>query len=280
MNYMKNMNCMNPCKSELPKSYKTLDEALKLVKKAVQGEREDELFYDYLICVAPSKEEKDIIRSIRDDERKHNKMFRAMYKYYTGEDIRASKDDCFDKPPSYIHGIKKALFGELSAMERYRIIRAGLPDRYFRDMAFEILTDEMKHADKYNYILNLNLERKMMQHHMHDMCKPMDMNMGMMDMDEDMCKPMHMNMGMMDMMDMGEGMCKPMHMNMGMMDMMDMGEGMCKPMHMNMGIMDMMDMDEDMCKPEHKNMGIMDMMDMDMKYDCSKCKHKSKKKHC
>ncbi|MEG0775108.1 ferritin-like domain-containing protein, partial [Clostridium sp.] len=213
MNYMKNTSCMNPCKPELPKSYKTLDEALKLAKQAVQGEREDELFYDYLICIAPSKEEKDIIKSIRDDERKHNKMFRAMYKYYTGEDIRTSKDEGFDKPCSYIDGIKKALFGELSAMERYRIIRAGLPDRYFRDMAFEILTDEMKHATKYNYILNLNLERKMMQHHMHDMCMPMDM-------------PMHMNMGMMDMADMDKDMCKPMHMNMGMMDMMDMDEDM------------------------------------------------------
>ncbi|WP_242865178.1 Fe-S oxidoreductase [Clostridium botulinum] len=39
-------------------------------------------------------------------------------------------------------------------MEKYRKIRKGLPSRYYRDMVFEILTDEIKHAIKYNCILN------------------------------------------------------------------------------------------------------------------------------
>jgi rubrerythrin len=138
--------------------YKTLQEALALAKNAVQGEREDELFYDYLISVAPTKEEKDIITDIRNDEIKHNKMFREIYAFFTGEELPKSTRNDFKEPKSYIEGIKKAFFGELSAMERYRIIRAGLPSEYYRDMVFEILTDEMKHADKYNYILNLNLE--------------------------------------------------------------------------------------------------------------------------
>jgi rubrerythrin len=246
MNNMRNNDCKNPCKSELPKSYKTLDQALKLIKSAVQGEREDELFYDYLISLAPSKEEKEIIKSIRDDERKHNKMFRAMYKYYTGQDVKASMEEDFEKPCSYIDGIKKAMFGELSAMERYRIIRAGLPDRYFRDMAFEILTDEMKHATKYNYILTENLERKVMGYHHMD---HMDHMHHMHHMDH-MCMPMDMEMDM----------------NM-------------MPMHMNMGIMDMMEMDMDMDKmPMHMNMGMMDMMDMNMMHDCSSCNHQAKMK--
>ncbi|MDF2513091.1 MAG: rubrerythrin [Herbinix sp.] len=136
--------------------YKTLPEALALVKSAVEGEREDELFYDYLISVAPSQEEVNIIQSIRDDERKHNEMFREIYAYFTGEEIQAEENPEFEKPRSYIEGIKKALFGELAAVERYRNIRAGLPVNYYRDMVFEILTDELKHADKYNYILNLH----------------------------------------------------------------------------------------------------------------------------
>lgn len=179
---------MNRNKKELPKTYKSLEQALSLAKQAVQGEREDELFYDYLISVAPSDEEVEIIESIRDDERKHNKMFKAIYKYYTGEEIETSMDVNFEKPRSFIDGVKKAFFGELSAMERYRIIRAGMPDRYFRDMVFEILTDEMKHATKYNYILNLNLERMVMGKHMDNMCMPMKqyMNMGMMGMPMDM----------------------------------------------------------------------------------------------
>ncbi|MFZ5969353.1 MAG: ferritin family protein [Bacillota bacterium] len=142
----------------MPMSYKSLTEALELVKDAVRGEREDELFYDYLISKAPTREEKEIIAGIRDDERKHNKMFRKIYKDFTGQEIMTPKDVDFKKPKSYIDGIKRAFFGELAAMERYRDIRAGLPGRYYRDMVFEILTDEMEHADKYNYILILNVK--------------------------------------------------------------------------------------------------------------------------
>lgn len=136
--------------------YKTLEEALRLVKKAVQGEREDEIFYDFLISEAPTKEEKDIISDIRDDERNHNKMFREIYYYFTGEELPQSTGNDFKEPKNYMEGLKRAFFGELAAMERYRVIRAGLPSEYYRDMVFEILTDEMKHADKYNYLMDLN----------------------------------------------------------------------------------------------------------------------------
>lgn len=139
---------------------KSFQNALQIVKKSIGNEREDELFYDYLIGVSPSQEEKDIIASIRNDERKHNKMFRQIYRDFTGLEVPSNQDIDFKRPETYIKGIKKALFGELSAMERYRDIRAGLPTRYYRDMVFEILTDELKHAQKYNYILNFDLRRQ------------------------------------------------------------------------------------------------------------------------
>lgn len=142
-------------------SYKSLDEALKLIEQAVSGEREDELFYDYLISVAPTQQEKDIIISIRDDERKHNRMFRMIYQAFTGKTIQSPTEVKFQKPNSYIEGVEKALLGELKAVEKYRNIRAGLPSRYYRDMVFEILTDELKHASKYNLIMNLEFKRKL-----------------------------------------------------------------------------------------------------------------------
>lgn len=135
-----------------------LDEALEGVAKAVQGEREDELFYDYLITVAPTKEEKDIIASIRDDERRHNMLFRQIYKDFTGMEVPMGKEENFEKPNSYLEGIKKALFGELKAIEKYREIRKGLPMRIYKDILFDIITDEIKHSAKYNYLFTLNKE--------------------------------------------------------------------------------------------------------------------------
>ncbi|KAJ51857.1 rubrerythrin [Clostridium tetanomorphum] len=134
-----------------------LNKSLCLIKEAVQDERNDELLYDYLICAAPTKEEKEIITSIRNDERNHRKCFKEIYRCYTGECIDSKDNKDFKKPKNYIEGIKKALFGELAAMEKYRIIRSGLPSRCHRDIVFEILTDEIKHSIKYNYILTMNL---------------------------------------------------------------------------------------------------------------------------
>lgn len=145
-------NYMDPYNNNQEK----LKEALSLIKSSVSGEKEDEMFYDYLISVAPTDKQKDIIVAIRDDERKHNKMFRNIYKDITGKDVVIEKEEKFVEPKSYIAGVEKALFGELSAVEKYRKIMADLPYTMYRDMLFEIITDEIKHAIKYNYILYLN----------------------------------------------------------------------------------------------------------------------------
>ena len=145
-------NYMDPYNNNQEK----LKEALSLIKSSVSGEKEDEMFYDYLISVAPTDKQKDIIIAIRDDERKHNKMFRNIYKDITGKDVVIENEEKFVEPKSYIAGVEKALFGELSAVEKYRKIMADLPYTMYRDMLFEIITDEIKHAIKYNYILYLN----------------------------------------------------------------------------------------------------------------------------
>ncbi|WP_322412878.1 ferritin-like domain-containing protein, partial [Clostridium perfringens] len=109
------------------------------------------------MSVAPTREEKEIIASIRDDERRHNQIFRRIYKDFTGMDVVSMDEEkAFEKPESYLDGIKKALFGELSAVERYRNIRRALPMGPYRDMLFDIITDELKHASKYNYLFTLN----------------------------------------------------------------------------------------------------------------------------
>lgn len=134
--------------------------SLQLMAEAVQGEKEDQLFYDYLISVAPTSEQKEIITSIRNDEIRHNKLYKQMYKQLTGQEVALEKEEKFVPPATYLEGLKKALFGELKAMEKYRIIRAGLPNRYYRDIVFEILTDEMKHATLYNFMYTENLANK------------------------------------------------------------------------------------------------------------------------
>lgn len=129
--------------------------ALQLIKNAVDGEREDELFYDYLISVAPDQEAKDIITGIRDDERKHNKMFRKIYMDLTGKNLIPKEDIQFEKPKNYCDGVKKALKGELGAVVKYRRILFALQSRMNINMLTEIITDELRHANLYNLLFSI-----------------------------------------------------------------------------------------------------------------------------
>jgi rubrerythrin len=136
-----------------------LQQSLALMREAIAGEKEDQLFYEYLISVAPTNDEKLIIASIRDDEIRHNQLFRQLYKDITHQEVPTVEGEEFEKPKSYIDGIRKALFGELAAVEKYRVIRKGLPNTYYRDTLFDIITDEIKHSAKYNYLFTINQSR-------------------------------------------------------------------------------------------------------------------------
>lgn len=142
------------------KPHPQLSLALDEIRKAVQGEREDELFYDYLISLAPTKDEKEIIESIRNDERKHNQLFRKIYKDFTGNEINTMNEENLKKTSSFMDGIRTALFGELKAVDKYKAIRRALPIGAYKDMLFDIIMDELKHASKYNYLFTLNNTNK------------------------------------------------------------------------------------------------------------------------
>ncbi len=131
-------------------------QSLALIVKAIQGEKEDELLYSYLLSVAPSQENKDIILSIREDESKHHKMFKKMYQNITGQEVSGTNKEVFQKPISYVRGIQQAHFRKLKAVEMSQKIRKGLPTRYYRDKMFEIITDKLKHANKYSFLYTEN----------------------------------------------------------------------------------------------------------------------------
>jgi rubrerythrin len=134
-------------------------EALELMRQAVQGERNDEVFYDQLIKLAPDKEQAAVIVSIRNDERGHNQMYREMYRELTGREVTGVSNEAPEQVNSYIEGLQKAFEGELSAVERYRKIWFGLPYGIYKDTVYGIILDEQKHAAKYNNLLIRNIGR-------------------------------------------------------------------------------------------------------------------------
>lgn len=147
----RNMNQSNMYNDELI----TLNQAIDLIRQSVAGEREDELFYDTLIKQAPTEKEKEIIRSIRDDERKHNQILRKLYYDFTGQIIQQDMAiQNIDTNLSYQENLEKALFGELDAVVRYRKILGTMPSGDSYTLLMSIMTDELRHASKYNFLIH------------------------------------------------------------------------------------------------------------------------------
>lgn len=138
--------------------------SVNLIQQSVEGEKYDAMFYEWLINNIPVdtltkdqvKSIKQTIESIRDDEIHHNKVFKKMYKQITGNDAMPEEKQ-FIPPANFIEGILMALNGELNAVKRYREIMDGMPNLYYRDKVFNILSDELRHANLYNYIYTTTL---------------------------------------------------------------------------------------------------------------------------
>ena len=148
--------------STIPKKIganESLKDALILIKKSVESEKEDEMFYDILLLQATSSRDKEIIQSIVNDERKHNKLFRELYYELTGITLpKYELKSVENSKNTYISNLEKALFGELSAVEKYRKIMAAMPDKQKYNTMMEIMTDELKHASKYNFLIAKNIK--------------------------------------------------------------------------------------------------------------------------
>lgn len=128
---------------------------LPLIKEALKDEKSDARFYEWLIKQAP-EEDRKIIEGIRNDEKKHAKLFKLIYRTLTGQEIEGNPAETFEPPSSYVQALAMAVSGESGAVELYRKIYFAVPGEVFKNMLFEIMTDELKHGIRYSFLYSKN----------------------------------------------------------------------------------------------------------------------------
>lgn len=156
MNYYDRMSYEANYRSSEMRISMELQKALEAIRNSTLDEAEDAAFYKYLISIVPNEESKMIIEQIRDDEKKHGILLREVYYDLTGIEIPSNNmqsDKQFNM--TYVDGLKQAFSNELKAMEKYRTILKSMESRKNYDKIFEIMTDEIKHAIKYSYLLQI-----------------------------------------------------------------------------------------------------------------------------
>ena len=139
---------IKPCKqyqaAEAPKPDEIF---LDLLKEAMTDEATDMRYYEKLSWLVPDAGDREIIRHVQADEKKHLKALTDIYQTLTGEvpivTAREVKME-HDLRTEY----EKRVLEELDGMEFYRKLYLSHKNTEFRDLFFEILTDELGHAVK------------------------------------------------------------------------------------------------------------------------------------
>lgn len=161
MNFMGNVSRVEPWPLTFQdkSTQYNLNELINGVKNSIGNEKDDEIMYTALAEIAPNNEQKEIIISIKDNEIVHNRIFRKIFTELTGI---VPQENTMNTPvntvnnKSYMDMLQIAFMGELAAIERYRELLAYAPNMEIYSMIMYVMTDEIRHALKYNYLMMLN----------------------------------------------------------------------------------------------------------------------------
>jgi len=124
---------------------------LDLIIEAMKAERHDTVKYKKMMEMTNDPAVIKQIKFAYDDEIKHYQMFRQIYYQLTGRAINIPLPAEVEKYDNIMDAVKSSIEGEHEAVDLYRDIHAMLPNQRLRDMVFEIITDEIEHANRFVY---------------------------------------------------------------------------------------------------------------------------------
>jgi rubrerythrin len=114
---------------------------LRLIKDAIASEAEGAAHYTALAEKYP--EHREHFEAMAADEKKHNKMLTALYEELSGQTTVDSQSTATE----FETDLRDALQDELSDARLYRTLYFAMTKPAYKNVLFEIMTDEMLHAD-------------------------------------------------------------------------------------------------------------------------------------
>lgn len=141
---------------QMPLGYEGLEQAIDLMEVTVENGAAGIKLLNFLIDNAPTEQEKRLLIGMRNDELKHEKMLREIYRDITGEDMQIFDPVEINLPESYVDGIVEAILDHFETILLINTIQYGLQSERYRNILFEIRIDELRHADELNFIYTFN----------------------------------------------------------------------------------------------------------------------------
>ncbi|RBW67321.1 ferritin-like domain-containing protein [Bacillus taeanensis] len=114
------------------------------LEKAINGEYNAISCYGKLAGMAPTEEEKNRIREIRQDERRHFQQFTQIYSRLTGRQPQPKIiETC---PNKYKNGLEFAIQDEQKTVDFYLEIAEEAQDPFIKEVFRRAAADEQNHA--------------------------------------------------------------------------------------------------------------------------------------
>lgn len=121
---------------------------LEMISHAAAGEAASMEFYKRLSEMLIAAEDKKTVRDIALDEAKHHRLFEELYCSLAGVRMPppTPSDESTTPTGTFPAIFEGQMHDELSDVEFYRQIYFALSNLEYRDILFEIITDELRHA--------------------------------------------------------------------------------------------------------------------------------------
>ena len=128
---------------ECESSFNVLD----MIKNAMKAEKKAAKFYRYMMEKSPCESDKELFRSIREDEKKHYRLLQEIYrdltcKCYCVDDVHVRR------PKGFCRAIKTAILQEMQDISDYENLAYFLTDMNHKEVICSIINDEREHAQK------------------------------------------------------------------------------------------------------------------------------------
>lgn len=134
--------------------YQALQKSLHAIQEAVANESNTEKFYQKLLELSPSEEDRGVITSIHENERAHLQTLREIYFAFTGSQVPASPPTTvYKEPASYKEGLKTAIFNKWKTNLIAGELLAAMPTGYYQNLLAKIAVDNVTIVSKFNYLL-------------------------------------------------------------------------------------------------------------------------------
>jgi rubrerythrin len=125
---------------------------LELIKEGMQDEVDDAEYYRKMQSLFQNEEDRETIRRIGLDEKKHKKMLDQMYTELSGKVPPTIVASNAVITRNILAELNKRIAGELEGVEYYRNLYTLLDEPELRDMALEMMMDENIHAIKLTHL--------------------------------------------------------------------------------------------------------------------------------